>query len=131
MTTSRHEPSRNAAARSGFDDAARTVAAQYAAGLDLDAISAHHDDVSASLRSDAQTSFGRAYAREYSDVAASLVADLRQDQAVARGRSGAACTQPQGTPHPDPVLAAKGWQVDGGVYQRTGQAQQQLDREAG
>jgi hypothetical protein len=25
---------------------------------------------------------------------------------------------PDGTPHPDPVLAAKGWQVLDGIYQR-------------
>jgi hypothetical protein len=122
-----------AAAKAGFGDATRTVTAQYAAGLGLDAIAAHHDDVSASLLADAQTGYGRAYAREYGDTARTLVADLRQDQAVAQGRSAAACTLPQGTPHPDPVLAARGWQVDRGVYQRTGQAlrQAETDREAG
>jgi hypothetical protein len=118
------------AARLAFDDASRILAAQYAAGLDLDAIAAHHDNVSADLLADAQTPFGRAYAREYSDTAAALVADLRQDEEIANGRSAAACSLPQGTPHPDPVLAARGWQVDRGVYQRTGQAQASTDREA-
>jgi hypothetical protein len=28
-----------------------------------------------------------------------------------------AATLPDGTPHPDPVLAAKGWQALGGIYQ--------------
>jgi hypothetical protein len=115
----------------GERDAARTVSAMYGAGADLDAIAAHHDDVAAGLLSDAQTSYGRAYVREYAEAARTLIADLRQDEAVAHGRSDAACALPQGTPHPDPVLAAKGWQVDAGVYQRTGQAQHQLDREAG
>jgi hypothetical protein len=128
----RAKPGRDTtAACDGFADASRIVTAQYAAGLDLDTIAAHHDYVSATLVNDAQTGYGRAYVREYADTARSLIADLRQDQAVAQGRSGAACTQPQGTPHPDTLLAAKGWQVDGGLYQRTGQAQQQLDREAG
>jgi hypothetical protein len=117
------------AARAGADDAARTVSGMYAGGIGLEAIAAHHDDVSTQLLNEAQTGYGRAYAREYSETAASLVADLRQDEAVAQGRSAAACTQPQGTPHPDPVLAARGWQVDHGIYQRTGQAL--ADREAG
>jgi hypothetical protein len=122
-----------AAARAGHDDAARTVAAHYAAGVDLDQLAAHHDDVSASLLSDAQTAAGRSYAQSYADVSASLIAELREDQAVARGRSEAACTKPEGTPHPDPVLAARGWQVDHGIYQRTGKAKaaRLADREAG
>ena len=43
------QPAPEPAARLGFKDATRTVAAQYAAGVDLDAIAAHHDDVTASL----------------------------------------------------------------------------------
>jgi hypothetical protein len=122
-----------AAAKTGFDDAARIIAAQYAGGIDVDQIAAHHEDVAADLLSDAQTAFGRAYAREYADTAASLVADLRQDAAVERGQSAAASSQPEGTPHPDPRLAARGWQVDAGIYQRTGRAvaEHQADREAG
>jgi hypothetical protein len=27
---------------------------------------------------------------------------------------------PEGTPHPDPVLAERGWLVAGGIWQRTG-----------
>jgi hypothetical protein len=29
-----------------------------------------------------------------------------------------AAALPDGTPHPDPVLAVKGWQVKDGIYQR-------------
>jgi hypothetical protein len=52
--------------------------------------------------------------------------------AVARGQLTPASAQPDGTPHPDPVLAAAGWQVDHGIYQRTGQATSEriADREA-
>ncbi len=117
-----------AAARLGSTDAARIVAAQYAAGLDLDAIAAHSDNLTAGLLADAQTTFGTAYAREFGDTTAALVADLRQDAAIALGRSAAACTLADGTPHPDPALAAKGWQVDHGIYQRT--CQHLADREA-
>jgi hypothetical protein len=109
-----------AAAKAGFDDAARTVAAQYGAGVDLGQIAAHHDDVSASLVSDARTSVGRSFAREYADTARSLVADLRADAEAAR-------TEPPapGTPHPDPRLAACGWQTDrSGIFVRVPPEQQ-------
>jgi hypothetical protein len=121
------------AARLGFQDASRSIAAAYAAGADLGAIAAHHDDLSASLTSDAQTGPGRAYAREFASAGRSLLADLRQDAAVARGELVPASSQPKGTPHPDPVLAGRGWQVDRGVYQRTGKAAaaRVTDREAG
>ena len=123
MTTS------DPAARLAFRDASRIISAAYAGGADLDAIAAHHDDLAASLASDAQTGPGGAYAREYGDSGRTLIADLRQDAAVARGELRPASAQPDGTPHPDPVLAGRGWQVDRGVYQRTGQVL--ADREAG
>ena len=120
------------AARLGFTDASRIISAMYAGGTGLDAVAAHHDDVSASLAADARTPPGCAYAAEYGDTGRSLIADLRADEAVARGRSAAACTQPDGTPHPDPFLAGRGWEVRGGLYQRTGNvaAERTADREA-
>jgi hypothetical protein len=117
------------AAKAAFADVTRIISAQYARGMDLGQIRAHHEDTAASLAADAQTTAGRMYAREYGDTARTLIADLREDAAVARGRSAAACTLPDGTPHPDPVLAARGWQVDRGLYQRTGT--RSADREAG
>jgi predicted GIY-YIG superfamily endonuclease len=118
-----------------FTDASRRVTAMYAAGVGLERISQDHDDLAASLVTDAQTPPGRAYAREYADTGRTLIADLREDAAVARGQSAAACTLPDGTPHPDPVLAARGWQVGHGIYQRTGSAAaaraREPDREAG
>jgi hypothetical protein len=114
----------------GFSDAARLVAAQYAAGTDLDQLAARHDDITASLLADAQTPDGRVYAREFSDTSASLIADLRADAAAARHQP-----EPGGTPHPDPRLAARGWQRcadDCGVYvRRQAQASRDIEREAG
>lgn len=104
------------AAAAGFTDASRIVAAQYAGGRSVDDIDADHQDVASHLLSDAQTREGRAYAREYAITAASLVADLRVDERDARQAS-----EPGGTPHPDPRLAARGWQRcadDCGVYVR-------------
>jgi hypothetical protein len=112
----------------GFQDASRIIAAQYAGGIDLDAIAAHHDNVNARLLNDAQTAVGRAYAREYDDTARALVADLRSDAEAARHEQPAA-----GTPHPSPELAAKGWQQcesGCGVWVRR-EPQQIADREAG
>lgn len=110
----------------GITDASRIIAAQYAAGVSTDELAAHHDDVSARLAADAQTKPGREYAREYALTAASLIADLRGDEAAARtGRPA------PGTPHPDPRLAARGWEVHRtGVYARR-QAEPEPEREAG
>jgi hypothetical protein len=121
------------AAKLAFQDAGRRIAALYASGADLEQISASHDDLAASLANDAQTGPGRAYAREFADTGRSLIADLRQDAAVARGELVPASSQPDRTPHPDPVLAARGWQVDYGIYQRTAKAttERRADREAG
>lgn len=117
--------------RLGYQDAARIITAQYAGGIDLDRIAAHHQDVAARLLNDAQTAAGRAYARQYDQTARSLVADLRTDAAHARallaGRTvrlpnGAltaeAASLPDGCPHPDPRLAANGWHVQRGVFTR-------------
>src|ERR1700733_11843191 len=108
------------AARLAADDAARIIAGQYVAGVDLGEIRSHHDDVARRLLTDARTDPGRAYARAYAVTASDLLASLNQDQAVARGRSHAACAQPDGTPHPDPLLAERGWQASRGVWRRTG-----------
>jgi len=108
------------AARLGADDAARIIAGQYIAGIDLGQIRAHHEDVAACLLADARTASGRAYAREYAATASYLITHLRQDHAVASGRSAAACAQPDGTPHPDPLLAGRGWHADRGLWQRSG-----------
>jgi hypothetical protein len=111
-------PTPDPAARLAFHDASRRITALYAAGADLEQIRGDHDDLAASLATDAQTGPGRAYAAEYAATGRSLIADLRQDAAVARRQSEAACTKPDGTPHPDPTLAGRGWQVQHGVYVR-------------
>ncbi len=125
MTAHATEPGPAApAAKAGFEDASRIVAAQYSGGMDLDVIAAHHEDVSAHLIADAQTPVGRAYAREYGDTSRSLIADLRADaEAASRPLPG------PGEPHPD----RPGWQgcPDGcGVYVKA-RRQPELDREAG
>jgi phosphate uptake regulator len=108
----------DAAGRLAADDAARIIAGQYIAGVDLRQIRVHHEEVAARLLAEARTDLGRAYAAEYAATASELVTHLSQDEAVASGRSRAACAQPDGTPHPDPLLAGRGWQATRGVWQR-------------
>lgn len=101
-----HQPAdSDSVARLAADDAARIIAGQYVAGVDLGQIRAHHEEVAGRLLADARTAAGRAYAREYAATASELLAHLCQDAAVASGRSQAACAQPEGTQHPDPFLA--------------------------
>jgi hypothetical protein len=111
MTAQAAEPDpAAAAARAGFEDASRIVAAQYSAGVDISQIAAHHEDLSAHLLNDAQTPVGRAYGREYGDASRSLIADLRADAAAATRQLPG-----PGEPHPD----RPGWEgcKDGcGVY---------------
>ena len=45
------------------------------------------------------------------------------DPADAAPRAPEAWRLPDGTPHSDPVLAARGWQAQGGIYRRVPQAQ--------
>jgi hypothetical protein len=118
MTAEPTEPDPHySAAKLGHDTAARTVASMYGAGMDLDRIKALTDDTSARLITAAQTAWGRAFGSELGHAADSLIRDLREDAAAARGGSCAA-VQPDGTPHPDPNLAAKGWHVQSGIYTR-------------
>ena len=102
------------AGRAGAETAAQIVCAQASAGMEPDRIGAHHEDLAAGLLSDAATPDGQAFARGYDDTAATLAADLRAEA----GRAPQAAGQPDGTPHSDPFLAARGWHVDRGMYTR-------------
>jgi hypothetical protein len=115
------------AAGLGHDDACRTIAAQYAGGVTIDQLAAHHEDLSASLLSDAQTQPGRDYAAGYADTARTLLADLRADEEAAR--------IPKAGPR-EPHPSRPGWQgcPNGcGVYVRAAEAGRaaETDREAG
>jgi hypothetical protein len=49
------------------------------------------------------------------------------DQADAGPRAPEAWQLADGTPHTDPVLAARGWQAQGGIYRRVPQAEHELE----
>ena len=103
------------AARSAQDTASFIITTQADRGMLADAIQRHHQDHAAWLLSQATTPDGRAFARAYAEAAATLVADLGEQD---RPAAPAAATLPDGTPHADPFLAERGWQAQGGLYVR-------------
>ena len=81
------------AARLAADDAARIIAGQYIAGVDLSQIRVHHEEVAARLLADARTAPGRAYAAEYAATASELVAHLEPGRSSrVRPLQGRLCT---------------------------------------
>ncbi len=108
-------------ARAGAITAQQIISAQAAAGMNADRIAAHHQEVSASLLSGADTEDGHAFAREYDTTGEALLADLREMQ------RGPEPDRTPGAPHPDARLAARGWRnCQHGIYVRH-QAQAEAD----
>jgi hypothetical protein len=114
----------------GADAADRVIRAQAAAGVSTERIIAHSQDTAAWLFSEAREPDGEAFARGYDDTAQAMVAELQEEARPAPDRS-------PGAPHPDPRLAARGWQAcehGDGVYVRraaVGQRNAGMEREAG
>ena len=65
------------AAKTGADTATQTITAQANAGIPVEQIDRHHQDVAAWLFSEAQDEDARAFAAEYSRQADTLVTELR------------------------------------------------------
>ncbi len=65
------------AAKAGADTAAQTIIAQANAGVPVEQIDRHHQDVAAWLFSEAQDDDARAFAAEYNRQAETLVTELR------------------------------------------------------
>jgi len=65
------------AAKAGADTAAQTITAQASAGIPVEQIDRHHQDVAAWLFSEAQDDDARAFAAEYNRQAETLVTELR------------------------------------------------------
>jgi hypothetical protein len=101
----------------GARAARESIARRLGAGLTLEQIRQHEHYHAAWLCSRAITATDLAFSRAYAYTADLIVSDLRSRQEPERGPMAASL--PPGTPHPDPVLAAKGWHVDGGIYIRT------------
>jgi hypothetical protein len=78
------------------------------------------DELAGRLRNDASTPEGRAYARAFSDVAATYVRELREHDPLPEP------DRTPGAPHPDPFLASRGWHVSKhGIYTRCAEPESQ------
>jgi hypothetical protein len=78
------------------------------------------DEITARPLTSPDTPEGQAYARALSDDAAAYVRELRQRDPLPEP------DRTPGAPHPDPFLAARGWQMnERGLYTRPTQAQPQ------
>ena len=76
------------------------------------------------LLNDASTPEGRAYARAFSDTAATYVRELRERDPLPEP------DRMPGAPHPEPFLAGRGWQVnEHGIYTRRAQPEPQAPPE--
>jgi hypothetical protein len=125
-TTQAHTP-RGDPARAGAETAQQVISEQAAAGMSPDRMARHHHDTAAWLFSEARTPEAERFAEGYASTADSLVADLREADRPAPDRSPAA-------PHPDPLLAGRGWQAcehGDGVYVRRPASSRDLEREPG
>ena len=132
-------------ATAGSKTAGQLVIAQADAGMDPGRIAETQQDIAAGLLSEAETQEGRQFAQAYDWTAEALTTELREaadglePQPLPRVLSEAqrapeaapvAAGLEDGTPHPQ--LAHLGWEVRGGIYQRTGQARvHDLELEAG
>jgi hypothetical protein len=100
------------------------------AGITRERLAERQDERAGRLRNDASTPEGRAYARAFSDTAATYVRQLRARDPLPEP------DRVPGAPHPDPFLASRGWHVNKhGIYTRRAepesQASPERDLEAG
>jgi hypothetical protein len=88
-------------------------ARQAGAGITPERLRDSRGEIAARLLNDANTPEGQAYARAFSDTAATYARELRErDPLPEPGRT-------PGAPHPDPFLASRGWHVNQhGIYTR-------------
>jgi len=71
------------------------------------------EETAARLLTDASTAVGQAYARAFSDTAATYVRELRERDPLPEP------DRTPGAPHPDPFLASRGWHMNQhGIYTR-------------
>jgi hypothetical protein len=94
------------------------------AGIIRERLPGSQDELAGRLRNDASTPEGRAYARAFSDTAATRVRELREHDPL---------PEPDRTPrapHPDSFLASRGWHVDKhGIYTRRAEPESQAPLE--
>jgi hypothetical protein len=107
-------------ARIGAEAATQIIAAQAAAGMSAERMTTHHADTAAWLYSEATTADAQKFAESYAETSEALIAELREAEHPAPDTS-------PGAPHPDPVLAERGWQRcehGDGIYVRRAAARE-------
>jgi hypothetical protein len=102
------------ARKAGAETAADLIIQQADAGMTPERVADSQHEIATWLLNDASTPEGQAYARAFSDTAATCVSDLRErDPRPEPDRT-------PGAPHPDPFLASRGWHVNHhSIYSRT------------
>jgi hypothetical protein len=89
------------------------ITEQTGAGVKPECVAGNQGEIADPLLNDASTPEGHAYARAFSDTAAAHVKQLRECDPLPEP------DRTPGTPHPDPVLANRGWHVnEHGIYTR-------------
>jgi hypothetical protein len=116
--------------KAGLEPGADPIIQQTAVGTPPERSRNRPDKVTARLLTDARTLEGQAYARAFSDIAATQVRELRERDPLPEP------DRTPGAPHPDPFLAGRGWRVnEHGIYTRRIQPEPQAapehDVEAG
>lgn len=94
------------------------------AGIIRERLPESQDELAGRPRNDASTPEGRAYARAFSDTAATHVRDLREHDPLPEP------DRTPGAPHPDPFLASRGWHANKhGIYTRRAEPESQVPPE--
>jgi hypothetical protein len=101
------------ARKAGAETAGGLVIQQADAGMTPECVADSQYEIATWLLNDASTSEGQAYARAFSDTAATYVRELRESDPLPEPDRTA------GASHPDPFLASRSWLVnEHGIYAR-------------
>ncbi len=101
------------ARKAGAETTPGVIMQQADAGLTPERAGDSQDEIAARLLNDTSTPEGQAYARAFSDTAATYVRELRERDPLPEP------DRTPGAPHPDRFLAGRGWHVnEHGIYSR-------------
>jgi len=108
----------------GAEPPADVIVQRTDAGTSPERARDSQDEIATRLANDASTPEGQAYARAFSDTAATYVRELRERDPLPEP------DRIPGAPHPDPFLAGRGWHMnEHGIYTRRAKTQPQAPPE--
>jgi hypothetical protein len=112
------------ARNAGAKPSANLITQQADAGVTPERAGDRQNAIADRLLNDASTPEGQAYARAFSDTAATHVRELRERDPLPEP------DRTPGAPHPDPFLARRGWHVnEHGIYTRRAEPEPQAPPE--